>query len=290
MDNNDITQIILNTINNIIDNLLASIDNNLYSLLDNLAFVDSNILNDNSFFNILGTSTTNGILLISNSLLLGILIYYSILYLLSHITYSQIEDPSSFIIKLILCGICMNSSFFLLTYFIDFISFISSAILEIGENLYNTKISFSELILNINNNIAIDTSSLNFFSFDGILKTLISFSLLNLILSYSFRYILIKIFILITPFAILLNSLKSTSWFFKSWFKTLFSLLFIQIIISLVLLILFSINYSLNLFSKFIYIGGIYCLIKSNSLVKEFIGGISTDISQNVYKLTNTLR
>lgn len=94
---------------------------------------------------------------------------------------------------------------------------------------------------------------------------------------------LIKVFVLITPFAILSNSMNSFSWFFKSWFKNLFSLLFIQIIVSLILLILFSIDFSSsNLFSKFIYIGGLYALIKSNSFVREFIGGISTDFSQNV--------
>ena len=63
----------------------------------------------------------------------------------------------------------------------------------------------------------------------------------------------------------------------------LFSLLFIQIIVSLVLLILFSMDYSSgNLIIKFIYIGAIYALIKANSFSREFLGGVSTTISQNV--------
>ena len=37
-----------------------------------------------------------------------------------------------------------------------------------------------------------------------------------------------------------------------------------------------------NLFVKFVYIGGIYALLRANSIVKEFIGGISTTVSQNV--------
>ena len=61
---------------------------------------------------------------------------------------------------------------------------------------------------------------------------------------------------------------------------------FIQIIVSIVLLILFSIDYSSkNLITKFIYIGAIFALIKSNSLVHEFLGGVSTNISQNVNNL-----
>ena len=57
---------------------------------------------------------------------------------------------------------------------------------------------------------------------------------------------------------------------------------------SLVLLILFSMDYSSsNLFIKFIYVGGIYALIKSNSFVREFIGGVSTTISQNLNNLSH---
>ena len=94
---------------------------------------------------------------------------------------------------------------------------------------------------------------------------------------------MIKVFVLITPFAILSLSLDNTNWFFKAWFKNLFSLLFIQIIVALVLDILFSMNFSNNnLFIKFIYVGGIYALIRANSFVREFIGGVSTTVSQNV--------
>ena len=99
---------------------------------------------------------------------------------------------------------------------------------------------------------------------------------------------MIKVFVLLAPFAFLSLSLNSTSWFFKSWLKNLFSLLSIQIIVSLVLLILFSLDYSsTNLFNKFIYVGGIYALIRANSFVREFIGGVSTNISQSVKGFSN---
>lgn len=290
MEQTDITQIIIDTINTILSNLFSSIDNNLYSLLDDITFINSEILHDKNFENIFGTSTSNGILLIANSLLLGIILYFAIKYLLSHFTYSQIENPHSFLIKLIICGICMNFSYFLLSQFLDIISNISLAIRNLGADLFNKNICFSELILSINTNISIDTSSLDIFSLDGLIKSIISFSLLNLVFSYSFRYVLIKVFVLISPFAILSNSLTSTSWFFKSWLRNLFSLLFIQIIISIILLILFSIDYSSSNFSKFIYIGGIYALIKANSVVKEFLGGLSTDISQNVNNFSKFIK
>ena len=70
MEENNITQIIIDTINTILGNLFGSIDNNLYSILDDISFISSDILDDKNFENIFGTSTSNGILLIANSLLL----------------------------------------------------------------------------------------------------------------------------------------------------------------------------------------------------------------------------
>ena len=282
----NITTSIIEAINTILGNLFSSIDNNVYNVLDDVTFISSDIIYDSYFEKILGTSTSNGILLISNSLLFGFLLYYSIKYLFSHFTYAQIERPSQFIFKAIIFGICINFSYFFIEEFLNFISNVSLAIRGIGENLFHKNICFSELILELNNNMSISSSTLDVFSLDGLLKASLSISLLNLVFTYSFRYIMIKIFILLTPFAILSLILENTSWFFKAWIRNLFSLLFIQIIVSIVLLLLFAMDYSSNnLMTKFIYIGAIYALIQSNSFVRDFIGGVSTTFSQNVENL-----
>ena len=284
----NITQIIIDTINTIFENLFSSIDNTLYNLLDELTFINSDILTDKYFQEILGTSTSSGILLIANTLLFGFLLYYAIKYLLSHMTYDRIDKPSSFFIKMVLYAICMNSSFFIVELFIDFMSNISLVIRSIGEDLFNESICFSSLITNINTNIAIDTSSLNIFTIDGLIKSVLSVSLLNLVFTYSLRYILVKVFVLITPFAFLSLILSNTSWFFKAWLKNLFSLLFIQVIVSLILLLMFSVDFSnTELLNKFIYVGGMYGLIRANALVRDFIGGVSTTITQSVKSFTN---
>lgn len=285
---NNITQTIIDTINSIFETLFASIDNNLYSVLDQITFVNTDILSDPNFEKLFGTSTSNGILLVANSLLLGFILYYGFKYLMSHITYHKVDSPFSFIIKIVLFGICMNFSFFIVEIILDLNSNISLAIRSLGEHLFNKEICFSELINIINTNVAVDTNSLNIFSVDGLIKSTLSLSLLSLVFSYSLRYIMIKVFVLLAPFAFISLSLDSTSWFFKSWLKNLFSLLFIQIIVSLVLLILFSLDYSAtNLFNKFVYVGGIYALIRANTFVRQFIGGISTNVSQSVKSLTN---
>lgn len=189
------------------------------------------------------------------------------------------ESPRQFIFKLLLCAICMNFAYFFLEQIINIIYYISIAIKDVGQNMLQKSIGFSDLINNLNSTLSFNTTSINIFSLDGLIKGALTFSMLYLVLSYAYRFIVIKVFALLTPFAILSLSLKNTSWFFKTWAKNLFSLLFLQIIVSLVLVILFSMDFSNgNLLSKFIYIGGIYVLIKANSFVKEFIGGISTNI------------
>lgn len=286
METTNITQNIIDTINTIFENLFSSIDNNLYSVLDDITFISSDILYDENFENIFGSSASNGILLIANSLLLGFILYYALKYLMSHFTYAPTEKPFGFIMKLILFGIAMNFSFFIMDFILNLTSNISLAIRNIGENLFGKSICFSELIQTINSTVSIGISSIDIFSIDGLIKGSLTISLLDLVFSYSLRYILIKVFVLLTPFAILSLTLNSTNWFFKAWAKNLFSLLLIQIVVSLVLLILFSMDYSpSNILIKFIYVGGIYALIKANSFVREFIGGVSTDVSQSVKSL-----
>ena len=94
---------------------------------------------------------------------------------------------------------------------------------------------------------------------------------------------MIKIFILLTPFAILTLINQSTSWFFKTWFRILFSLLLQQSFISIILLIIFSFDFNADdIFSKLVYIGGIYALMRANTYMRSLIGGISTDVSTNL--------
>lgn len=279
------TQIIIDTINTIFNNLFTSIDTNLYKILDELTFVNSDILEDKYFGKIFGTSASNGILLISNALIIGFIVYFAIRFLSSNFTFSKIENPMQFIIKLIIYGIAMNCSYFIIKQILDINSNISLAIKSIGEDLFKKEICFSNLITEINSNLKITEDNLNIFSVDGIIKGTTTISLVNLVTVYALRYVMIKIFVLLSPFAILSLCMENTSWFFKLWSKNLFSLLFLQIIVAIILLILFSVDYNSNdLIVKFIYVGGIYALIKANSFVREFLAGsgISTNVQGNI--------
>lgn len=286
LTSDNMANIIITTINTILENLFSSIDNTLYSVLDDITFISADILNTSYFQKILGMSASSGILIIANSLLLGYLIYFSIKYLLAHFYSLDIEAPHQFVFKLLFFGIAMNYSYFILEQILNISSNITLSIRNLGENIFNTEICFSSLINKINSTIGIDSVTTNIFSIDGLIKSTLTFSLLGLVFSYSLRYIMIKVFALLSPFAILSLCLNSTSWFFRIWFRNLFSLLLIQIIVSIVLLILFSMDYNSDgIIVKFLYIGAIYALIRVNSFVREFVGGVSTVVSQPVNKM-----
>lgn len=289
MDDN-ITDIIINTINSIVNGLFSSIDNNIYSVLDKITFINSDILNNSYFERIFGTSSSNGILLIANSLLIGFVLYYAANLILANLSITQVQSPLSFIFKTIVFGVFMNSSFFVCEQIINLNSYISIAIQNLGESIFNMEVNFSSLINIINSNVLVD-ETLNIFTFDGLIKSLISISLFSLLLSYSLRYVMVKVFVLISPFAFLSLSNLRTSWFFKSWFRGFLSLLVLQCLVSLILLMIFSFNYNdSDIFSKLIYVGGIYALIKANSYLKSLIGGISTEVNANISNFKNIAR
>lgn len=287
----NISQVILNTINQIFNNLISSIDNNIYSTLDNLAFIDSEIINNSFFKKFLGLNSLSGILIIANSLLIAFTIYYGIKLLYSNFSGTQIERPYQFISKLLIFGLIMNYSYFICDIFIQLNSLISSSIREIGESIVGSEISFSSFIQNLNSVISINQSNFNLFSFDGLLKSFISICLFNLLFSYALRYIMVKIFVLLSPFAFLCLINYSTSWIFKSWFRTLFSLLIIQIFISIILFVIFTLDFnSPDVFSKIMRIGSIYALVRANSFIQQLFGGISTDISNNFHLMKGLLK
>lgn len=290
MDSSNLSSIISSTINDLIQNLFASVDNNVYSYIDDLVFVNEDILTNSKFESLFGSSSKNGILLIANSLIIAFFIYYCIKLFLSYYSTKQVERPYQFIFKLLLICIIVNCSYFICEQILYINNLISSSFCEIGEIFTNKEISFKTLVAELNTVISLENSSIDIFSVDGILKSFCSIGLLNLMLSYSLRYILLNVFIILSPFAFLTLSVSFSSWFFKSWLRTFFSLLFIQSFVSIILIVILSLKFSDDILSKFIYIGAIYTLIRANSYIRQLIGGISTDISTNLSTMKSLIK
>ena len=286
MEQSKVVNIIIETINSIFSNLFSSIDNNVYSYLDTFTFIDSSII-DNSFFEkFLGASGKTGILYLTDALLLAIIIYYAIRYSYSVFTGNNVEKPTQFIFKMIIIGIFINSSFFLCEQILNINYLISGSIQDIGKSIINKDITFSCLIQNLNSVISIGENSFDLFSFDGIIKGFISVGLLNILFSYSLRYIIIQVFVLTTPLAMLSLINSSSYWIFKSWSKAFFSLLLLQSFVSLILIIMLSLDTS----NKLLLIGSIYALIRANTFIREILGGVSIDVASNISSIISSFK
>lgn len=271
MDATEISSVITSTINEMFSKIFSSLDNSLYGTLDKFTFINSDILNDSYFYDIFGLNSSQGILLIANSLILGYLIYYGFKLIFSYLGITQVESPSHFLLKLIFYSICMNFSLFICDEVIYLVSLVSNGIRQLGESLLNMKISFSSLISQLNS-ILSTGNQMDIFSIDGIMKAFISIGLLNLIITYAIRFVLVKLFVILSPFAFLSLCNKTTSILFNSWIKSFLSLLLIQVFVSIVLLLILSLKVSSSSTSKFILLGAILILIKANSYVREMLG------------------
>lgn len=281
------TNSILDTINELFGNIFSSVDNSIYELLDNITFINSDIIENGSLSKLFGTSSTSGILLVCNALILGIIIFYATNYLFSHLTYSKIQKPSQFIFKCVIFIGLMNESLWICSQTINIISLISGSIQSIGQQILGEEITFMNFIEKINNTIYSSSEEISITSFEGIIKSVTTIGFMSLIFSYALRYIMIQVFVLLSPFAFLCLINDRTDWIFKSWIKAFMSLLVEQILISLILLLAFSIEFtSDDTMSQIIYIGIIYALIKANTYMYMLFGGITTSVSNNIGMLT----
>lgn len=289
MEATNLSTTIANTINELIQNLFSSIDNNIYSYIDEIIFLTPSSISNNNFEDLFTTSS-NSILVIANALILAYLLYYCVKLFLAYYSGTQVERPYQFIFKLILCAIIMNSSYFICEQLINITDLITQALQEIGSNFTSKTISFKTLVTELNSVISISGTSLDIFSLTGIIKSFCSIGLISLMFSYAIRLIMVKVFIILAPFAILSCSINSFSWFFRSWFRSFFSLLFMQFFITIILIVTLSLDFSSNLISKFLYVGSIYALTKSNTYIRSLIGGISTEINTNLSTLKSFLK
>ena len=282
MEGNNISQNVFNSINDIFSKIFNSIDENIYNILDDITFINSDIIENSKIKQIIGNNSSEGILLICNALILGTILYYSINYLISHLTLSKTQPVSQFIFRLIIFAIIMNTSIWVCMQIIDIISIITNAIRQIGEDLFKESICFSNFIEIVNKKIYLE-EDLNLFSFNGVIKSFVTFGFVSLIFSNALRYIMIQVFIIISPFSFITLINTKTEWFFKKWITSFLALLIEQILISVILILAFSMEKSIDEnIVKILYVGIIYGLTKSNIFMNQLIGGISTTVNTGI--------
>ena len=234
----NIVETVQETINTLCNSLFESIKHTIFPLLDEVVFIDTNIMESTYMEKLFGASTNSGVLLLANCLLTAFVLYYCIRLLISHLTNCNIESIGIFFIKAIFAAIFMNYSLDICSFFIESTFELSSFFCELGKDIFNKNISFVTLTNEITKTL---DNSFNMFSLDGILSSTLYISSFTLIINFSFRYIILKVLILLSPFSILCTINHSTFPIFKAWLKSFLSLLFLQIIISIILLLPFAI-------------------------------------------------
>ena len=276
----DIINIVTNVLNELFSNLLSSIDNTIYSLLDKITFLDSKSIIDSNIESIFFSEKFN-LLILSNILLTGIVLYHIGKIIFSIYTSSQTQLPYLYIIKVVIYGICMNCCLYITEGIININYLISEYLLELGNYLFKVSISFTSFTNIINNSISINSNSFNLFSLDGVIHSMLSFGFISILITYILRFILIKILILCSPFMFLCLCEENLNKYFFNWLKYFIVLLLNQNMVIIALYTPYILDFKDNLYSKFLIIGVIYTIHKLNEYIKEFIGGFS--ISGNIH-------
>lgn len=278
----DFSSIIQNSLNAIFSRIFSSLDNSFYSILDNLAFINTSILDNNVIKALLGTNINTGILAICNSFILAFILYYSLKFLFSHLIYVKTESPKEFIFKAIIFSTLMNNSLWICEQIIFIIDLCTTFLISTAEELFQKTITFSEFLNILNTTLFWVPAATDLFSFSGIVKSFSSIGLINLVFTFSLRYIIILIFILISPFAFLSLLTNSSSWIFKTWIKSFVSLLLYQLIIGLLLIISFTFtNIANSLLVSIFYVGIIQAFQRTSFFIKELLGGINISVSNS---------
>ena len=270
----DLTELICDSINSIFFKFFSSIDNTIYSNLDSILFINSDITNNLKLQQFFGDNSTNGLLIIVNSLIIGLVLFYILNFTVSHLIYTKVDSPYQFIFKSIIFIGCSYSSFWICSKTIKFTSLITDLIKKIGQGITGYEISFTNLIDNINSSLYTSLQILDIFSFDGLLKFCTTLITIYILIFFSIRYITCILLILMSPFSFLSLVNNTFDGFFKGWIKEFLELLFTQLIVSLLLVISFCIDFnSENIISKISYFSLLLliakCRLKTKSIFSE---------------------
>ena len=85
----EVVNLIINTINTIFSNLLSSIDTKIYRDLDNIVFINKDLIANSFFQNIFGS---HGLIYLSDSFLVGLTLYY--IFKLYYSNYNEVHNQT----------------------------------------------------------------------------------------------------------------------------------------------------------------------------------------------------
>lgn len=270
-------QNLVNSLNTVSNKLFKSIEGEVYEQIDKLVNIKPHIFEEEPLKNIFLQDKINVLIVIANALILFYVIYFVISKMICVYNGNRSEGIYTFIIKLVIVGVLVNSSYYICKEVINLNYLFTECIEESMETLTNNKINFESLkenILKIEDLLKSDMLSL-----DGIIKGVISFGSISILINFSIRYVTIIFLIVIAPFAFISLSSKLTVGIFKTWIKTLIVTLMEQVVVKFVILIPIIYKSTNSMMYKIVLVGSIYILYKINNFTKDLFVKITSDIS-----------
>lgn len=232
----------------------TSIPDTYYDSLDKLAFLDCKMLGITSDGYITDSTKVIGeaICNLSNLVVWGILLFYLFLSLFGYFWSKRMEIPWQIFIRIVICGVLINSAFFIAYSGVYLIENTTDYIVEYCGG--NTSFSYMEERVSTLD-IVVDEEIKNILVMDELLKVSMYVSVFFLNIVLGIRYVLIKFLVLFLPVIIAFGCSKITEKIFFKSVKLLAKLLLYQVFMVVFLEIAFKMNFISDTINKILSIG-----------------------------------
>ena len=261
------TENLINSLNTVSEKLFKSIEGEVFTQIDKLVNITPKIFEEEPLKNIFFQDKINSLIIIANSLILFYVIYFIISKIISVYNGNKSDSIYVFVIKLIIVGVLVNSSYYICKEIINLNGLFTNCIDTFMEDVTGKTVSFENLKENV---LKIeDLLSSDMLSLDGIIKGVISFGSISILINFAIRYVTIIFLVIISPFAFTSLSSELTIGIFKTWIKTLIVTLMTQVVVKFVIIIPMLYKDVNSMMYKVILVGSIYIIYKINNFTKE---------------------
>lgn len=271
---------IINNLNAVFEKIFKSIEGEVYRVLDNIVNINTEILKKEPINKIIDSS---GFILIANSIIFFLIIYYTFTVIISMYNGSKFENIYHIIFKLLLITLLVNSSYFIIEKILELNDALTQTVENLCKNLAGQEITFEnmkETIIHIKDFVKSD-----FLSLDGVIKGVLSFGIVTILINFCVRYVTVIFLIVISPITFCFLFSDLTKNIFYTWMKMLITNLLLQIVLKVILMIPLMYKDINSVMYKIILVGAIYIIYKLNNFVKEIFAKFTKESDRkNIFK------
>ena len=276
------SQNIINSLNMLSEKIIKNIDDKVYKLLDDIMRIDEKILKVEPLKLILKINNIELIQTLARSLIMIFTICFILKQLIAIYNGSKCENVFLYLTKILVISILVTNGYWFCEQILNLFGMITDCVDKIIEFMINKPATFNNLkgiILSVDDLMKNDALSI-----DGLIKGMISFGIINVLISFSVRYVKVIFLILTAPFSFMFLASDSTRGIFETWFKLIITNLSVQVFIKFIILIPLAVTDKKGMLFKVILLGTIYIIFKLNDLVNHIMANISI-FSSNKEKL-----